>query len=81
MATADEMLVWRTSSYTSNGANCVEVAWRKSSRSGNGANCVEVAVTPQAVLARDTKNTTGPTLAFSPTGWSALLTTVANHSV
>jgi hypothetical protein len=40
------ILAWRTSSYSENGANCVEVAinWRKSSYSGNGANCVEVAI-------------------------------------
>ena len=38
-------LAWRTSTYTSNGEACVEVApvWRTSSRSGNGENCVEIA--------------------------------------
>lgn len=35
---------WRTSTYSNNGGNCVEVAaWRTSSHSGNGNECVEVA--------------------------------------
>lgn len=34
---------WRMSTYTGNGANCVEVGvWRASSYSGSGSNCVEV---------------------------------------
>ena len=36
------IIVWRKSSYSGNGADCVEVGWHKSSHS-NGANaCVEV---------------------------------------
>ncbi len=37
--------LWRKSSHSGNGGNCVElaIAWQKSSRSGNGGNCVEVA--------------------------------------
>jgi uncharacterized protein DUF397 len=39
-------LRWRKSSYSSDQANCVEVAhagWQKSSHSTDNANCVEVA--------------------------------------
>lgn len=57
------------------------VVWRVSSRSSNGANCVEVATTPDAVLARDSKNATGPALRFSPTGWSSFLRTLQDHRV
>jgi hypothetical protein len=50
--------------------------WRKSSYSaaGNG-DCVEVAVQPEQVAVRDSKNATGPTLAFSPTTWRTFLGT------
>jgi hypothetical protein len=44
--------------------------WRKSSYSGGGDNdCVEVAFAASAVGVRDSKNASGPTLAFSPTAW------------
>jgi len=47
--------------------------WRKSSHSSNGSNCVEVASTPDATLARDSKNPTGPTLRFPQTSWVGFL--------
>lgn len=49
-------------------------AWRKSSYSaGNGA-CVEVGWTePTLVAVRDSKNTTGPTLAFDSSTWREFL--------
>jgi Domain of unknown function (DUF397) len=45
--------------------------WRKSSYSGGGTGsaCVEVAFEASAVGVRDSKNTSGPSLAFSPTAW------------
>ena len=46
--------------------------WRKSSYSGgNGGACIEVARTgPDGhVLVRDSKNSTGPILHFSPSAW------------
>ena len=45
--------------------------WRKSSYSGSSGTgaCVEVAVAASAVGVRDSKNTSGPTLAFSATAW------------
>ena len=36
-------VVWRKSSYSTNGADCVEVgAWRKSSHSTQNGDCIEV---------------------------------------
>ncbi|MEV5413037.1 DUF397 domain-containing protein [Thermopolyspora sp. NPDC052614] len=52
-----------------------EAAWRKSSHSGNnGATCVEVAGNlPGFVAVRDSKNPTGPALAFTPDAWRTFL--------
>jgi len=49
--------------------------WRKSTRSDNGGNsCVEVAKNlPDVVGVRDSKDRTGPTLAFDPVAWSAFI--------
>lgn len=66
--------VWRKSRRSStNGANCVEVApaWRKSRRSGtNGTECVEVAAADRRVAVRDSKDRSGPVLAFTADGWT-----------
>lgn len=45
--------------------------WRKSTRSStNGGECVEVARNlPGVVLVRDSKDSTGPALAFAPESW------------
>jgi len=65
--------VWRKSSYSGeSGTNdCVEISWRKSSHSGDSGtgDCVEVAIAASAVGVRDSKNTGGPALAFSPIAW------------
>jgi len=66
---------WRKSSHSGgNGGGCVEVAavWRKSSHSGgNGGNCVEVEHhRPSMVAVRDSKDRSGPELAFSGRAWS-----------
>ncbi|WP_245931369.1 DUF397 domain-containing protein [Actinokineospora auranticolor] len=72
---------WRKSSFSGEqGSACVEVAWRKSSYSGQeGTSCVEVAWTGQpsieGVLIRDSKNSTGPTLAIPTRAWHTLLAT------
>lgn len=50
---------WRKSSYSTDQANCVEVAF------GPGATAVGV---------RDSKNPTGPTLVFPATAWLPFLT-------
>ncbi|MFJ3145385.1 DUF397 domain-containing protein [Streptomyces halstedii] len=48
--------------------------WLKSSHSGaEGGQCLEVAAQPQAVLVRDSKNPTGPTLTLTQRGWSAFV--------
>jgi hypothetical protein len=50
------------------------LTWRKSSYSGGGqTDCVEVAHTEPGVAVRDSKNTTGPTLAFPLRTWQAFL--------
>ncbi|MFF0408892.1 DUF397 domain-containing protein [Kitasatospora sp. NPDC004745] len=68
-------VTWFKSSYSTNeDANCVEIAWRKSSYSGNeGGACVEIAETTEAVLVRDSKDASGPHLAFSPDAWASFL--------
>ncbi|AVT30406.1 MULTISPECIES: DUF397 domain-containing protein [unclassified Plantactinospora] len=55
--------------------------WRKSTRSStNGGDCVEVARNlPGIVAVRDSKDTTGPVLAFAPTAWRAFVTEVTHR--
>ncbi|KIR65332.1 MULTISPECIES: DUF397 domain-containing protein [Micromonospora] len=48
--------------------------WFKSSRSSNNAACVEVRFVGGAVDVRDTKDRSGPTLAFDGSSWSSFLT-------
>ena len=49
----------------------VPLTWIKSSYSSNeGGACVEVAAAEQAVLVRDSKDTTLPHLTLTPTGWT-----------
>ena len=44
--------------------------WRTSERSNNGGNCVEVASNlPGIVAVRDSKDRSGPVLAFTPADW------------
>ncbi|MCW3843702.1 DUF397 domain-containing protein [Micromonospora yasonensis] len=49
--------------------------WRTSTRSGdNGGNCVEVADNlPGIVAVRDSKDRSGPVLAFTPDAWAAFV--------
>ncbi|CCH35745.1 DUF397 domain-containing protein [Actinosynnema sp. NPDC047251] len=50
------------------------LAWRKSSYSG-GANtdCVEIASTGSRMAVRDSKNPTGPVIAFPVVKWQAFV--------
>jgi hypothetical protein len=77
MTTAPEPdgIIWHTSSYSGNGADCVEVGWRTSSYSGGNGDCVEVAATPDAVLVRDSKDRSGPALTIPTPAWRAFLRT------
>jgi len=55
---------------TVNTADLAHAAWRKSSRSNGQAHCVEVAVLGgDAVAVRDSKDTGGPALVFTPGAW------------
>ncbi|WP_229398213.1 DUF397 domain-containing protein [Micromonospora okii] len=49
--------------------------WRKSTYSGgNGGDCVEVADNlPGVVAVRDSKDPSGPALAFSPAAWAGFV--------
>jgi hypothetical protein len=52
-----------------------DAQWRKSSASAS-SDCVEVAWDDGVMLVRDSKDRTGPRLAFTPSEWSAFLTGV-----
>lgn len=56
-------------------------SWRKSTRSNsNGGACVEVADNlPGRVLVRDSKDPSGPVLAFGPAGWRAFVSLAKSH--
>ncbi|MDF2969255.1 MAG: hypothetical protein K0Q93_3033 [Nocardioidaceae bacterium] len=57
-------------------------AWRKSAYSGGeGGNCVELAVTPQVIGVRDSKNTEGDVLTFSPRAAAAFMAAVKGGRV
>lgn len=46
--------------------------WFKSSRSGASQDCVEVALLDEGMVGvRDSKNTSGPALIFTPGEWDA----------
>jgi hypothetical protein len=48
--------------------------WRKSSYSANGSSCVEVATNVPGIIAvRDSKDSEGPELVFTPDQWTAFL--------
>ncbi|QIY96601.1 DUF397 domain-containing protein [Streptomyces sp. S1D4-11] len=57
--------------------NTTKLTWFKSSYSNNeGGACLEIATAPATIHIRDSKNPTGPTLAVTPTTWTAFLRTV-----
>ncbi|MGK5681016.1 DUF397 domain-containing protein [Actinoplanes sp. URMC 104] len=49
------------------------LTWRKSTRSGAAGHCVEVATVPSSVLVRDSKDVTGPVLAFGDADWAGFI--------
>ncbi|MBW4704329.1 MULTISPECIES: DUF397 domain-containing protein [unclassified Micromonospora] len=54
-------------------AELSEATWRKSTRSGSDTDCVEVAAVAHAVGVRDSKDRSGPVLAFDRSAWSAFV--------
>ncbi|MFE4590225.1 DUF397 domain-containing protein [Streptomyces laurentii] len=48
-------------------------AWFKSSFSAGESDCVEVADTPGVLYVRDSKDKTGPSLAFGPAEFSTFV--------
>ncbi|MDQ3579912.1 MAG: DUF397 domain-containing protein [Actinomycetota bacterium] len=70
-------IVWRKSSFSATNGDCVEVGWRKSSFSATNGNCVEVKPEPHGVAVRDSKQNSGPTLAFPVGDWRMFLAEVA----
>ena len=58
-----------------------DLKWRKASYSSNGgATCVEVANDDSRVMVRDSKDASGPVLAFTADAWRALLADIkAGH--
>jgi hypothetical protein len=72
---------WRKSSFSTDGADCIEIAypdWRKSSFSGTETECVEIAylATETAVGIRDSKSPAGGHLTLPHTALRQL-----THSV
>ncbi|MDU0302456.1 DUF397 domain-containing protein [Streptomyces sp. PAL114] len=57
-----------------------DLVWFKSSYSSGseGDSCVEIATAPATVHVRDSKNTDGPRLTFTPAAWAGFLT-AARH--
>ena len=47
--------------------------WRKADRSNQEGACVEVRMTDGAVHVRDSKDRSGPVLAFTPAEWATFL--------
>ncbi|MFF7124543.1 DUF397 domain-containing protein [Streptomyces sp. NPDC016566] len=55
-----------------------ELNWFKSSYSGDSSGqCVEVATAPTTIHVRDSKNTTGPQLALTPSSWTEFVSFAA----
>ncbi|MBY8883879.1 DUF397 domain-containing protein [Streptomyces sp. PTM05] len=58
-----------------------ELAWFKSSYSdSHGGNCVEIAPCANAIRVRDSKDKSGPQLAFSRDAWAAFVEFAATQS-
>lgn len=70
--------MWHKSSYSAMNGCCVEAAgaFRKAAGSNGNSMCVEAAgcgCTERVTLIRDSKDKTGPVLAFAPAAFGGLL--------
>lgn len=61
-----------THSGVTNENHCLEAHWRKSRRSANNGACLE-ARQDGMVQVRDSKDTAGPVLSWSPAAWTSFL--------
>ncbi|MEV4625214.1 DUF397 domain-containing protein [Micromonospora sp. NPDC049523] len=50
--------------------------WRKSTRSGGNGRCVEARYADHTAEVRDSKDKTGPVLAFDPAAWALFIQTI-----
>ncbi|MEU0517131.1 DUF397 domain-containing protein [Streptosporangium sp. NPDC006007] len=62
-----EVGIWRKSSFSGNGQNCVEVALTDELAEAKYGDLASL------FLVRDSKDPRGPVLAFTPSGWDAFL--------
>ncbi|MFF9895047.1 DUF397 domain-containing protein [Streptomyces longispororuber] len=56
-----------------NTPDLANAAWRTSSYSSGQGACVEVAPISDGIATRDTKDRTGPVLAFTREGWDSFI--------
>jgi F420-0:gamma-glutamyl ligase len=73
------VLTFTPSAWTAFLAEARDFSWHKSSYSGGdqGSECVEVGVgAPGVVPVRDSKDPQGPVLTFTPSAWTAFVTSV-----
>ncbi|SOB84734.1 DUF397 domain-containing protein [Streptomyces sp. 1331.2] len=74
----------RSSHSGGEGGNCIEVAselpitWRKSSHSNpSGGDCIEIADGISGIVpVRDSKDPSGPALAFTPEAWKSFIAAI-----
>lgn len=57
------------------------VRWKKSSRSSGNGQCVMTALVPNGVAVADSKDMTGPALAFDPVAWTAFTTGIKGGKI
>jgi hypothetical protein len=57
------------------------LVWRKSRASGADSGCVEVASSQSSVLVRDSRDRSGPSLAFSPAQWGRFARRIKNGTL
>jgi hypothetical protein len=64
------------------GYSLSHAAWRVSTYSGQNGNCVEVTRNmPGIVAVRDSKDRSGPALAFTPAQWQAFTVRIKSDQV